>query len=121
MPDLPNVELRSYDPIGRRCSLKSFPGSRLEPALIAQLRGDGDPCAIVNHFKAEFEQQGIDQNDLSLLEHAVLLAPWINRWLTEEDYYEGSSAWKQLHRYRNLLRQHGFVSDEQINSPDDLK
>jgi hypothetical protein len=119
MPELPNIELRSYDPVGRAHTGMTFPGSCREPKLIEQLRGDGDLCDIVNAFKAEFEQQGINQDDLSLLEHSVLMTPTPNRWLTAEDYYEGSHAWKQLHRFRDLLRQHGSLSDDQIRSPDD--
>ena len=114
MSELPNVKLRSYDPLRRAHTGMTFPGNRLEPKLIEQLRGDGDLCDIVNAFKAEFELQGIHMDDLSLLEHSVMATPWINRWLTEEDYYEGSYAWKELHRLRDLLRQHGSLSDEQI-------
>jgi hypothetical protein len=114
MSELPNVKLRSYDPLRRAHTGMTFPGNRLEPKLIEQLRGDGDLCDIVNAFKAEFELQGIQMDDLSLLEHSVMILPWINRWLTEEDYHEGSYEWKQLHRLRDLLRQHGSLSDEQI-------
>jgi hypothetical protein len=115
MTELPNIKLHSYNPVGRAHIGMTFPGSRLEPKLIEQLRGDGDLCDVVNAFKAEFEQQGIDQDDLSLLEHSVLMTPTPNRWLTEEYFYEGSHAWKKLHRFRDLLRQHGSLSDEQIH------
>jgi hypothetical protein len=74
MSELPDIELYSNDPMNCLRLGLTFPGSRLESKLIEQLRGDGDLCDVVNGYKAEFEQQGIDQDDLSLLEHSVLVA-----------------------------------------------